>query len=66
VLHFDLCSECRRLTTQGAVCDECVNSYEAHAEDEQLLSDMATAALSHTLPESDARFLGLQLDSPLA
>jgi hypothetical protein len=66
VFHYDLCSECHKLTTEGAVCDACVRDYEAHAEDDLLLSEMAAAALSHVLPERDARFLGLQLDNPLA
>jgi hypothetical protein len=66
VIHFDLCSECDRLTTQGLVCDACLLAYEAHAEDDLLLSEMASAALSHSLPEKDAKFLGLQLNNPLA
>ena len=66
MFHLDLCSECGRLTAEGAVCDRCVNLYDAHAEDEQHISEMAAASYSHALPESDAKWLGLQLDNPLA
>jgi hypothetical protein len=66
MVHYDLCSECHRLTTQGAVCDACVHIYDAHDEDEQHISEMAAASSSHALPESDAKWLGLQMDNPLA
>jgi hypothetical protein len=65
-VHFDLCSECGRLTTEGLVCDSCVHAYEVRTEDDLTISEMAAASYSHALPEQTARYLGLQLDNPLA
>lgn len=66
MVKFDTCGLCGEATCQGAVCDRCWSRVWAAEEDERTVLEMYDLALSHTIREKDARFLGFQLNNQVS